>query len=855
MQARVTCPVCQTTLGVNPSHGDGTVLRCPKCRHEFAIRLRTQSAAPPAMDPLAGLTQDMAPHPPYNAPLASRPAQSVRPPAHLATTNSGPSASLLWIGIAGGAALVVAAIVLVAIFMHVASPANHRDDAGQNLANATPPAGQAPAMPPPVASGTDLANSAQPATSAAGPVSSSAPASSQPVVSVAPGSTLPPSPAPAPAAAPAPLLSYRFNAGEEYAYSFTVKADIAGNADQSSGRCTLSLSREAAPAEFASEQRGQGSGSGFVVTPDGYIVTCAHVVEGSTKLEAVLGTQTYPAQVMAFDKEHDLAVIRIIASNLPTVSLANSDMVQLAEEVRAVGYPLSNLLGESVKITRGTIAGVVNTSGHKLFQVDASINPGNSGGPMVNEMGQVVGVASAKLAREDIDGVGFAVPASDVLALLRSKGISLAAAAPAQKLDGPSLARRVTPAVAMIKVTIGPGGYGAANRLVLDFSGHVTTSGPSHSVGRIRMPGIPSTESDRGKLLLSERGELLEVNGNIVQLPFLLGRLSTLAIEPFAGDDKRNWQTQRATVLTQIVGQESQSPLSMRFRHRGRSPFGQSPFGQNQTKVIVTPAMETCGYDLSSMNGDLATITKRYTFQTLDPAGAPPTAKVTGEGTMTFNRAKGYAEKMEYKATLVRSVSNVTITVPMTLEWHRLSQGELDLLRAQAQANQEAAKKAHEERTAQAAKKNIGEETEFVGGSTGFAKRTIDDNSLLYGVECGFGEWGREQCLKEVAPIFSRGQELKKPGGAVAREGYAVGAVNVQAGSYVNAIQLVFMRVKDDGRLNAQDSYTSPWIGVRSKDKPRTLTGNGDPIIGISVRQGLVCDALALVVNRKPKEK
>jgi serine protease Do len=847
MQARVTCPACQTTLGVNPAHGDGTVLRCPKCRHEFAIRLRPQPAAPPS-DPLGGLLQEMPPHPSCSAPLASRPARSVRPPGRLAPDNSGPSGSLLWIGIAGGAALAVAAIVLVAIVMHIASPANHRDEAGQNIAAGTPPAAQAPVAP---AGETAVAAAAVPTTAATGqPVSSPAPASSQAVVSVSPNSPLPPRPAPAPAPAPppAPILSYRFNAGEEYAYSFTVKADIAGNPDQSSGMCTLSLSREAAPAEFAaSQQQGQGSGSGFVVTPDGYIVTCAHVVEGSTKLEAVLGTQTYPAQVVAFDKEHDLAVIHVIASNLATVSLANSDTVQLAEEVRAVGYPLSNLLGESVKITRGTIAGVVNTSGHKLFQVDASINPGNSGGPMVNEMGQVVGVASAKLAREDIDGVGFAVPASDVLALLRSKGISLAAAAPAQKLDGPSLAKRVTPAVAMIKVTIGPGGYGIANRLVLDFSGHVTTSGAPRTVGRIQMPGMPSTESDRGKLLLSERGELLDASGN-VQLPFLLGRVSTLAIEPFAADDKRNWQTQRATVLTQIIGEPSNNPFSMRFRHRGRSPFAQS-----QTKVVVTPAIETASYDLSGMNGDLATITKRYTFQTLDPAGSPPTAKVTGEGTMTFNRAKGYAEKMEYKATFVRSVSNVSVTVPMTLEWHRLSQGELDQIKAKAQANLEAAKKAHEERMAQAAKKNIGEDTEFVGGSTGGgAKRTIDDNSLLYGLECGFGEWGREQCLKDVTPIFSRGQELKKPGGAVAREGYAVGAVNVHAGSYVNAIQLVFMRVKD-GRLNPKDSYTSPWIGVRGKGTPRTLTGNGDPIIGISVRQGLVCDALALVINRKPK--
>lgn len=216
------------------------------------------------------------------------------------------------------------------------------------------------------------------------------------------------------------------------AYSFNVKADIAGTAQNANGNCMLTVNREAAPAEFAQQRTGQGNGSGFVVTSDGYIVTCAHVVEDSTKLEVVLGAQTYPAQVVAFDKEHDLAIIHVVGANLPTIPLANSDRVELAEEVRAVGFPLSNVLGDSVKITRGTIAGVVDTSGHKLFQVDASINPGNSGGPLVNEKGEVIGVASAKIAREDVDGVGFVVPANDVLTLLRARGFLRLRPAPAR---------------------------------------------------------------------------------------------------------------------------------------------------------------------------------------------------------------------------------------------------------------------------------------------------------------------------------------------------------------------------------------------------------------------------------------
>lgn len=915
MPARVKCPACQTTLGVSTALGDGAILRCPKCRHEFAVR--SPSAAPRPSMPAAARPPLAAPRPARHQPLAAR--HPVRPAAKLArpaASQHGPRVPLLWIGIAGGAAMTIVAVVLIAVVVRVtASP---RGDAVQDLA----------AQPALTSGETPVA--AAPMQAAPSQAAPSPPAPGQPVLSVPPGLLLPPRETPG---ASVPLLVYRFNAGEEYSYSFNVKADVAGNSQNASGISTLTLSREAAPAEFAAHQKsGQGNGSGFIVNSDGYIVTCAHVVEDSTKLEAVVGGQTYPAQVVAFDKEHDLAVIHVTASNLPTISLANSEVVELAQEVRAVGYPLSNVLGDSVKVTRGTVAGIVNGSGHKLFQVDASINPGNSGGPLVNEMGQVIGVASSKLAREDIDGVGFAVPASDVLALLRGKGISLAPAGPAAKLDGPALARRVTPAVAMIKVTVGPGGYGAANRLVLDFSGVVTTSGLPRTVGRLQMPGAANTESDRGKLLLTERGEVLDVTGGNVQLPYLLGPVGALAIEALPADGRRTWQTRRTTALTQITGQQQNGPFAMHFRRRGRNPFGQSP-----TQVTVTPAIETCDYELIGASGDTATIVKRYTFQTLDAAGAPPTAKVTGEGTIVLNRTQGFADKMDYKATMLRSASNVSVTVPLTMEWHRLSQAEIDQRNAQAKANQNAAQarqqaaakaavgqtvtvvvqgapatasnviierlrklpgvtndRSHgvnslttitigpvsdlkavvaalkdfgvvtnvDEATrtitvrANAAKlqklANMGEDTAFAGDSTGGgAKRTIDGNSLLYGLECGFTEWFHEQCLKDITPIFSPDQELTKPGGAVARAGYAVGAVNVQAGSYVNAIQLVFMRVKDDGRLNPEDSYTSPWIGVRGKGRPRTLTGNGDPIIGISLREGIVCNAFALVVNHE----
>jgi hypothetical protein len=147
----------------------------------------------------------------------------------------------------------------------------------------------------------------------------------------------------------------------------------------------------------------------------------------------------------------------------------------------------------------------------------------------------------------------------------------------------------------------------------------------------------------------------------------------------------------------------------------------------------------------------------------------------------------------------------------------------------------------------------VGEDTDFVGGPPGAARRLVSDDSLLYGVECTFGEWNGEKAIRQIVPIFSRDYKRRLASGAVAREGYAVGAVNIYAQSYVNGIQLVFMRVRDDGQLDTNDSYTSDWMKTVNDGKMRTLTGDGAPIIGIHMRYGAVIDALALVAKRAKK--
>jgi serine protease Do len=163
----------------------------------------------------------------------------------------------------------------------------------------------------------------------------------------------------------------------------------------------------------------QGSGSGFVVTADGYILTNNHVVQGAERVTVrLLDNREFPARIVGTDPETDVAVIKIEARNLPVVRMGNADSTRIGEWVLAIGNPL----GEAFTFT--VTAGIVSAKGRLLgglaqsrytiqdfIQTDAAINPGNSGGPLVNVRGEVIGI-NAAIASETgfYSGYGFAIP-------------------------------------------------------------------------------------------------------------------------------------------------------------------------------------------------------------------------------------------------------------------------------------------------------------------------------------------------------------------------------------------------------------------------------------------------------------
>lgn len=160
-----------------------------------------------------------------------------------------------------------------------------------------------------------------------------------------------------------------------------------------------------------------GEGSGIIINTDGYIITNAHVVAGSTGINVELDNgDTYSAKLIGIDTKTDLAVIKIEAPDLIAAEFGNSGTLEVGETVVAIGNPGGSTLAGSV--TQGIISAVnrmIKDGGYSssFIQTDAAINPGNSGGALVNEYGQVIGINSSKIAAVDYEGIGFAIPISE----------------------------------------------------------------------------------------------------------------------------------------------------------------------------------------------------------------------------------------------------------------------------------------------------------------------------------------------------------------------------------------------------------------------------------------------------------
>ncbi|MBO7474403.1 MAG: trypsin-like peptidase domain-containing protein [Ruminococcus sp.] len=184
-----------------------------------------------------------------------------------------------------------------------------------------------------------------------------------------------------------------------------------------------------------SEQEYKGTGTGVIISENGYIVTNAHVIydneygayEASSVSVLLDNEKSYDAEIIGYDIDCDLAVLKIDETGLTAAEFGNSDELKLGESVIAIGNPLGFDLMDTV--TGGMISGLgrhitINNKAMNLIQTDAAINSGNSGGPLINKYGQVIGINSSKMSSSygsseaSIEGIGFAIPSNATASII-----------------------------------------------------------------------------------------------------------------------------------------------------------------------------------------------------------------------------------------------------------------------------------------------------------------------------------------------------------------------------------------------------------------------------------------------------
>lgn len=467
-------------------------------------------------------------------------------------------------------------------------------------------------------------------------------------------------------------LVYRWKPGRIHSWAISMKAEFEKETVEVSGNTEFSVGEPVRPPQVVTRpgDEASGSGTGFVVSSDGFLVTCAHVVQGASKIDVQIGTKKYDGKVVATIGADDLAIVKIEATNLSALPLADSKTIRLGEEIRAIGFPLTDVLGEGLKATRGTIAGIIQRRNGTRFQIDAAINPGNSGGPVVNQRGEVIGVASSKLVGLELSQLGFCVPSERVSAMLKAEKVAATESAGGGRiLSGPQLVSTVSPSIALLKVTIGS--RGMADRPV-----RIATSG-SFRINQkskqqrdprvivIPRPSFGNFKIDRGFVIADRHGQVEEFNANN-QLPFLGGPMPLLAVHPFDSAGRTEWSESRQTKI--VVQRNRTSPFGFPPPPRPfGGPFG-GPFGRDPSRRNVKeyPAVEEQFFEIESDSDDEVVIATRMSLRTLDSEDRPY-LKIAGTGKIRFSRKAGLVSSYEFRETYEKNGGNDRTRVPVTI--------------------------------------------------------------------------------------------------------------------------------------------------------------------------------------------
>lgn len=421
-----------------------------------------------------------------------------------------------------------------------------------------------------------------------------------------------------------------------------------------------------------------GSGTAFAITADGYWITCAHVVGLLDEVDLQThNNKKLSAKVIARDEILDLALLKVKEATPQFLPLADSDAVEVGEDVRAFGYPMSDELGESLKVTRGTIAGKFTRQSQKYLQLDISLNPGNSGGPLVTEYGSLVGVNNALLRVPDGNKIGMSIPSTVVSGFLKRYQVKPMVAETSKPLKGTELVKQVGPSVAMVKALTGDRtiNLNALNiRLRLQMNTRTSKS--------------TTTRSDFASV--NERGTFFPSENDM--MPII-----SHVFDEFPASLEKEWVQQQVRIILSR-DEEMQDrgfpliphdPFGGMHRFPGGNPFpfrpgqpGFTPFRPGQPGFPPIPrspfeprprerlSTTTIGfktdYALEKVDGDIVNLNKKITIEPVEKEAF----QLTGSGKVAFNRKLGMLLSTTLTGTIKVKANNESVGWKLEVKSH-----------------------------------------------------------------------------------------------------------------------------------------------------------------------------------------
>lgn len=464
-----------------------------------------------------------------------------------------------------------------------------------------------------------------------------------------------------------------------------------------------------------------GNGSGFLVHPDGLLVTCAHVVEGLSEVDVEFGGRTVTGRVVLCDGGNDLALVKLPVSGVRFLRIQPTTP-GLGAAARVFGFPLTDQLGSSMKLTTGTVSGIDQLPAGKRIQLDATANPGNSGGPVTNDAGEVLGVVDSMIAGSDIASVSFAIPALELGESLDRLGIPWSRAGAAESVPlAVSRIDEVQEAVALLHIPL-------ANRLdsllVLKFSGHreIELKAEKQNDRRAQVEEMFSSlralqgsgkEDVNGFLVLSPRGEALYCSANELWPGSGLS-MPELVFPPLPSGRQRSWQSTDQFLTQSQARKQQESPFGMfgpGFIGPGRSPrFGGipgllAPEPEPEPEPSVGMGSRTHNFSLPE-NGEGNTIRVESELTINGVNGAGSTTKETATGTITFDLDAGQLEKLDSTGTIEGMVEGQLKSMTTKTTVQRVERAVLEE-EARIQAQRQAEFQAQMDQKQQAARETL----------------------------------------------------------------------------------------------------------------------------------------------------